>query len=110
MNGASLTHDLQMVNWPKLTSGIFLALFAGITLWAGMFFLELHQELTAQRAQESANRQRLDAAQARLEEQRRYLDRLQHDPALVETIIRKKLGYARADEFVFRFEDNRTTR
>ena len=96
-----------MVNWPKLTSGIFLALFAGITLWAGVFFLQMHQELTAQRAQEAANRQRLESAQTRLEEQRKYLDRLQHDPALVETIIRKKLGYARADEFVFRFEDNR---
>lgn len=99
-----------MVNWPKLTSGIFIALFLGITLWAGMFFLQMHQELTAQREQENANRLRLEAAQARLEEQRKYLDRLQHDPALVETIIRKKLGYARPDEFVFRFEDNRNPR
>ena len=99
-----------MVNWPKLTSGIFLALFVGITLWAGVFFLQMHQELTAQRAQEAANRQRLDAAQARLEGQRKYLDRLQHDPALVEMIIRNKLGYARADEFVFRFKDTSTPR
>ena len=99
-----------MVNWPKLTSGIFIALFLGISLWAGMFFLQMHQELTAQRAQENANRLRLEAAQARLEEQRKYLDRLQHDPALVETVIRKKLGYAREDEFVFRFEDNRNPR
>jgi len=101
---------LQTINWPKFTSGIFLALFAGITLWAGVFFLQMHQELTAQRAQEASNRRRLDEALAKLNEQRKYLDRLQHDPALVETIIRKKLGYARADEFVFRFEDNRTTR
>lgn len=101
---------MQTINWPKLTSGIFLALFAGIALWAGMFFLQMHQELTVQRAQEAANRRRLDEAQAKLEEQRKYLDRLQHDPALVETIIRKKLGYARTDEFVFRFEDNRPPR
>ena len=101
---------MQTINWPKLTSGIFLALFAGIALWAGMFFLQMHQELTVQRAQEAANRRRLDEAQAKLAEQRNYLDRLQHDPALVETIIRKKLGYARDDEFVFRFEDNRSPR
>ena len=99
-----------MVNWPKLTSGIFLALFLGITLWAGMFFLQMHQELTTQRAQENANRLRLAAAQARLETQRKYLDQLQHDPAMVETVIRKKLGYARPDEFIFRFEDNRNPR
>jgi len=82
-------------------------MFVGIVLFAGVFFLEMHQELTAHRAQEDANRRRLAAAQAKLEEQRKYLDRLQHDPALVETIIRKKLGYVRPDEFVFRFEDKR---
>ncbi len=96
-----------MVNWPKLTSGIFLALFLGITLWAGMFFLQMNQELSAQRAQENANRLRLAAAQERLEKQRKYLDQLQHDPAMVENVIRQKLGYAREDEFLFRFEDNR---
>ena len=84
-----------------------MALFAGIALYAGVFFLQMHQELTAQRTQETLNRQRLEAAQARLEAQRKYLDRLQHDPALIETIIRKKLRYARPDEFVFRFDDNR---
>jgi len=99
-----------MVNWPKLTSGIFLALFLGITLWAGMFFLQMHQELTTQRAQENANRLRLAAAQARLETQRKYLDQLQHDPALVETEIRNRLRYARPDEYIFRFEDNRNSR
>ena len=84
-----------------------MALFAGIALCAGVFFLQMHQELTAQRAQEAANRRRLAEVQTKLAEQRKYLDRLQHDPALIETIIRKKLRYARADEFVFRFEDNR---
>ena len=96
-----------MVNWPKLTSGIFLALFLGITLWAAVFFLQMHQELTAQRAQENANRLRLEAAQAQLEIQRKHLDRLQHDPAYVENVIRQKLHYAREDEVVFRFEENR---
>ena len=28
-----------------------------------------------------------------------------HDPALVERIIRQKLGYAKNDEYIFRFED-----
>ena len=96
------------MNWPKFVSGLFLLLFAGIALYAGMFFLQMHRELTAQRMQEAANEQRLKEAQTKLAEQQKYLDRLQHDPALIESVIRKKLGYVRTGEFVFRFEDNRT--
>jgi cell division protein FtsB len=98
---------LKNINWPKFTNGIFAALFAGISFWAAMFFLEMHQELTQHRAQEELHRSQLVALQAKLDEQRKYLDRLQHDPALVETVIRQKLGYVRGDEFVFRFEDQR---
>jgi cell division protein FtsB len=96
------------VNWPKIISGAFLAIFAAMVVWAGIFFLQMHRDLTALRAQEALGQRRLADAQARLAAQQRYLDRLQHDPALVESIIRQKLGYVRAEEFVFRFEDNRT--
>ena len=65
----------------------------------------MHQELTAQRSQEAANRRRLDEAQARLEEQRKYLDRLQHDPDYVAKVIRQQLRYAKPSELIFRFED-----
>lgn len=99
---------MQNINWSKLTTGVFAALFAGITLWAAVFFLQMHQELTMHREQEEVHKRKLAELQAKLEEQRKYLDRLQHDPALVETIIRQKLGYVRADEFVFRFEDKRS--
>jgi cell division protein FtsB len=96
------------VNWPKIISGVFLAIFAGMAVWAGVFFLQMHRDLTALRTQEAASQRRLADAQAQLAAQEKYLDRLRHDPALVETIIRQKLGYVRADEFVFRFEDTRT--
>ncbi|MDB6114884.1 MAG: hypothetical protein JWQ62_1829, partial [Lacunisphaera sp.] len=32
---------------------------------------------------------------------------LRNDPALVERLIRQKLRYARAQEFVFRFEEGK---
>jgi cell division protein DivIC len=95
------------MNWPKVISGLFALLFVGLAAWAGVFFLEMNRELTAARAQEAANRRKLADAQARLAAQQKYLDQLRHDPALVESIIRKKLGYVRASEFVFRFEDSR---
>ena len=44
---------------------------------------------------------------ALLAQQEKYLDRLRHDPALVEMLIRQKLGYAKGEEFVFRFEEEK---
>lgn len=96
------------MNWHKVISGVFLALFGAVAVWSGIFFLQMHRDLTVLRAQEAANQRKLAAARAQLEAQEKYLDQLRHDPALVEAVIRKKLGYVRAQEFVFRFEDNRT--
>lgn len=94
------------MNLSKLTNGFFAVLFTGITLWATAFFVQMHRELKTLRAQEEANRRLLAAAEAKLKEQERYLEQLRHDPALVERIIRQKLGYAKGDEFVFRFEED----
>ncbi|MBP9914392.1 MAG: septum formation initiator family protein, partial [Opitutaceae bacterium] len=33
------------------------------------------------------------------------LDRLRNDPEYVEKVIRRRVGYAKPDEFIFRFED-----
>jgi cell division protein FtsB len=96
------------VNWHKVISGIFFALFGAVAVWSGIFFLQMHRDLTALRAQEAANQRKLAEARARLAAQEKYLDQLRYDPVLIESVIRRKLGYVRAQEFVFRFEDNRT--
>ncbi len=93
------------VNLSKLINGFFAVLFTAITLWAAGFFVSMHRELKALRAQEEANQRRLAAAEATLAAQQKYLDRLRNDPALVEQIIREKLGYAKGDEFIFRFQE-----
>ena len=95
------------VNYSKLIQGIFLAAVAALGLWAATFFVGMHRELKALQAQEAVNRKRLADAEARLKQQEKYLDRLRRDPALVEQLLRQKLGYARGDEFVFRFEEER---
>lgn len=94
------------VNWHKVINGIFIALFLVVGGWSGLFFLQLHRDLTATRAREAENLAKLTAAQARLDQQRRYLEQLRHDPVLVEKVIRQKLGYVRSEEFVFRFDDS----
>jgi cell division protein FtsB len=45
------------------------------------------------------------AEYARLAEQELVLERLRTDPAYVEMVIRRRLGYAKPDEFVFRFDE-----
>jgi cell division protein DivIC len=95
------------VNYSKLVQGIFAALFTAITLWAVAFFVEMHRDLKALQAQQAASQRQLAVAQARLEVQEKYLDRLRHDPVLVEQLIRQKLGYAKGGEFVFRFEEEK---
>jgi cell division protein FtsB len=95
------------VNFSKLILGIYGALFVVVTVWAGGFFVQMHRDYTALKAQETAIQRRLAEAEARLKSQEKYLDQLRHDPVLIERIIRQKLGYAKEQEFVFRFEDQK---
>lgn len=93
------------MNISKAILGVFCALFAAATFFAAVFFVQMQREMAALRAQESLNQRRLAEAEARLRAQEKFLDQVQHDPALVERLIREKLGYAKPQEFVFRFEN-----
>lgn len=95
------------MNWNKIIVTGFILLFAAVTGWAGLFFLQMNRELTSIRLQEEGNRRKLAEAQVKLGEQEKYLARLRSDPKLLEQVIRKKLGYVRSQEFVFRFDDQR---
>jgi cell division protein FtsB len=93
------------MNFRQLTLGLYAVLFTAVTVWAVGFFVQMQRDLTTLRMQESTGQRRLAEAEARLQQQEKYLDRLRHDPALVERLIRQKLGYVRDQEFVFRFEE-----
>jgi len=93
------------VNWNKLISWLFIVLFAAVAGWAGLFFLEMNRELSVLRAQAAANERKLAEARQRLAEQEKYLEKLRRDPELVERVIRRKLGYVREQEFIFRFDE-----
>lgn len=83
----------------------FCLLILGIGLASGVFFWEARAEYNRLKQIEASSQRRLAEAEARLREQEKILDRLRHDPAFVEKVIRRRLGYAKPDEFVFRFED-----
>lgn len=92
------------MNLRRLIISFYLLLFLSLATWSGVFFLQTRREYKMLLASEAQSRQRLEEAQDKLREQERILDRLRNDPAYVEMVIRRRLGYAKPDEMVFRFE------
>ena len=93
------------VNLRRVIISLYLVLFVGAGLTSGIFLWQAREEYSQLQRIEAASRQKLAEALARLKEQERILDRLRNDTAYVEKVIRRRLGYAKPDEFVFRFED-----
>lgn len=71
---------------------------------SGVFFLQTRRQYQQLLKSEAESRQLLAEAQLKLREQDKILDRLRTDPAFVELVIRRQLGYAKPDEMIFRFE------
>lgn len=82
---------------------LYLGLFLAVGLTAGVFFWQTREEYDRLKQTEAASQRRLAEVKQRLAEQEKTLERLRTDPAYVEKIIRLKLGYAKPDEFIFRF-------
>ena len=85
---------------------VYLALIVGIGAAGGLFFLDARAEYARLAAIQAENRRKVTEAETRLKYQEQVLKRLRSDPSYVEKVIRRKLGYARPDEFIFRFIEN----
>lgn len=93
------------MNLRHLILSLYLLLFAGLGIAGGYLFLDARHEYSRLVQVEDMNRQKLSEAQERLKSQEKVLDRLRNDPAYVDQVIRKKLGYSKPDEDIYRFED-----
>jgi cell division protein FtsB len=90
--------------WSKLTQAVVALVVIAVLLLIGMTYLPLiHQN--------EQMRRRIDRLDAELEKQGREskqlqasFDALRSDPQTVERLAREKLGYARTNETVIRFE------
>ena len=83
---------------------LYFVLLTGCGVWAGAMFLEARAEYDQLKQTQAASEARLAAAEARLREQEKILERLRSDPTFVEKVIRKHLGYAKPGEVIFRFD------
>jgi cell division protein FtsB len=68
-------------------------------------FIDARAEYNTLKQSQAVLREKLAAAQARLAERDRTLQRLREDPKFVEKQIREKLHYARPEEMIFRFPE-----
>jgi cell division protein FtsB len=94
------------VNLRPVIISFYLLLFLSLAAGAGVFFLQTRREYNQLILAEAESRRQLTAAQEKLREQERILDRLRNDPSFVEMSIRRRLGYAKPDEMIFRFESS----
>jgi cell division protein DivIC len=94
-----------LVNLNRVITSFYIVLFVGLGLTAAFLFLEAKGEYNSLRKIEVASRQRLAEKEAQLREQEKILERMRTDPAYVERVIRRRLGYARPDQTIFRFQD-----
>ncbi|MBI5690388.1 MAG: septum formation initiator family protein [Verrucomicrobia bacterium] len=92
------------MNARRAIIALYLVLLTAFGVGTGVLFLEARAEFTALKEKQAQIQRELAAAQARLAEQDRFLQRLRADPVLVEKVIRERLGYGRPGEVVFRFD------
>ena len=85
---------------------LYLLLIAGLGVTGAVLFKDANDEFSQLKQVESTNRRRLAEARQRLSDQERVLQRLRSDPAYVDRVIRMKLGYAKPDEYIYRFEND----
>jgi cell division protein FtsB len=90
--------------WSKLTKVVVGLIVLAVLLLIGMCYLPLIQENTRMRAQILKLDRQIQDEQKKSEQLQSQIDALRNDPKTVERLAREKLGYAKPDETVIRFE------
>lgn len=96
---------MEGVNLRRIIVALYLALFLGVAATSAFYFWQTQQEYDQLRELEATSRKKLADAEQKLREQDRILERLRTDPIYVEKVIRRRLFYAKPNEYIFRFED-----
>lgn len=96
----NVEHDI----WSELTKIVVGLIVLAVLLLIGMCYLPLIQENTRMRAQILKLDQQLETETNQLNQLQAQIDALRNDPKTVERLAREKLGYAKPDETIIRFE------
>ena len=94
--------------WSKLTKFVVGLVVVAVLLLIGMCYLPVIKENERMRRQILIFQNQIEREEARSRELQAQVDALMHDPKTVERLTREKLGYAKPDETVVRFESPAT--
>jgi len=82
-----------------------LALMLALTgVLSALLILQARRELDHYNREESDLRGQLKDLQLQLAQREEFLDRLENDPAFLDREVRQRLGYAKPDEMIYRFD------
>lgn len=90
--------------WSKLTKVVVGLVVLAVLLLIGMCYLPVIKQNEQMRRQILLDQNQIEKEEARARELQAQVDALLHDQKTVERLTREKLGYAKPDETVVRFE------
>jgi cell division protein FtsB len=97
-------NDVDLGIWSKLTKIVVGLVVLAVLLLIGMCYLPLIQENERMRADNLRLETELLKEMENSRQLQAQIDALRNDPKTVERLAREKLGYAKPDETVIRFE------
>ena len=96
--------------WNKLTRVVVFLLLLAVLAGIGRWYLPLIHQNERMRTAIYKLDSKIQQQEETAKKLQAQIDALRNDPKTVERLAREKLGYARADETVVRFETNATAR
>jgi cell division protein DivIC len=87
----------------KIFFAAYAVLLAALLAVAGLYFVNTREEYNRLKLAQAENRRQLALLEKHLSEQQQILQRLRSDPAYVELVIRRNLGYAKPEDKIFTF-------
>jgi cell division protein FtsB len=96
--------------WSKLTKVVVGLVVLAFLLLIGLCYLPLIHQNERMRAEKLRLERELEKEMQKSKQLQTQIDALRNDPKTVERLTREKLGYARTNEMVVRFEPPATNR
>lgn len=88
----------------KVLFYIYLAVFAGLSVFFCIFLQQTYREYTTLKHRQEQYTRQVEQAEQELAYKKHYYENLHNNPEFVERVVRQKLGYAKPGEILFRFE------
>ena len=98
------TENVDLGIWSKLTKVVVGLVVLAVLLLMGMCYLPLIQQNERMRREILRLDVQLQKEEAKSKQFKAEIDALRNDPKTVERLMREKLGYAKPEETVVRFE------